>query len=430
MVMRAGARAEWHPLRHVMVHEPGIEVFFALLSPTAHLYERFFNLSQARSEHRQLAAMLHDTYGVRVSRLRDVVVERAAENRDFFANLADLAAQRLSWRCIGEACDLPPRIRRELEQPFALAERDPDHLLDIVILNPAVVHTKDRIFAELAAPLYNLYFMRDQQAATDRGLVQSRMASPQRYPETDLCELALSAVEARPVHRVQKGRFEGGDFIPAGDWALIGLGSRTSRAGIEELLASALSFDEVAVVRQPHHPLVGGHDPMIAMHLDTYFNIAADGVAVANPLLLQNATVEIYRRTGQDYEKSGVETTLDAYIREKEFSVVEVTTLEQLCYASNFLCVRNGQCICPDTAQIAPEVLERLREKATGNPRKYAPLLAQAERDFAMLRREAEFFPHKQAVYAHGLEMNTVHLTHATGGYGGAHCMTCVLRRG
>ena len=57
--MQAGARAEWHPLRHVLVHEPGIEVFFALLSPQHHLYERFFDQGQARQEHRQLCDELH-----------------------------------------------------------------------------------------------------------------------------------------------------------------------------------------------------------------------------------------------------------------------------------------------------------------------------------------------------------------------------------
>ena len=35
-------------------------------------------------------------------------------------------------------------------------------------------------------PLSNLYFMRDQQAVTDRGIVMSRMSKPQRMREPEI----------------------------------------------------------------------------------------------------------------------------------------------------------------------------------------------------------------------------------------------------
>ena len=43
------------------------------------------------------------------------------------------------------------------------------------------------------------------------------------------------------------------------------------------MLQSGLGFDEVGVVHQPSHPLILGEqrDPMIDMHLDTYFNVAS-----------------------------------------------------------------------------------------------------------------------------------------------------------
>ena len=63
------------------------------------------------------------------------------------------------------------------------------------------------------------------------------------------------------------------------------------------------------------------------------------------------------------------------------------------------------------------------------DPEKYGRLLSQAEHDYQLLGTGAGFFPHKKAVYAHGLEMTTVLLNNATGGYGGAHCMTCVIAR-
>ncbi|MDT8357085.1 MAG: arginine deiminase family protein, partial [Methanomicrobiaceae archaeon] len=231
------------------------------------------------------------------------------------------------------------------------------------------------------------------------------------------------------VHRVRDGLFEGGDFLPAGKIAFLGVGSRTNPAGAAELLSCGLGFEEVVLVRQPLHPLVTGYDPMIAMHLDTYFNIAADGVAVASPLLLKGAVVERYAREGEGYVRAGEATTLDLLIAELGFSCIEITTLEQLCYSSNFLCVRDGECISPDAHQLAPVVMERLSERAAQNPGKYGALLAQAEHDYRLLLSDSEFFPHKKEVYAHGLEMTTVHLANATGGYGGAHCMTCVLER-
>ena len=427
--MRAGARAEWHRLQHVLVHEPGIEVFFALLSPSAHLYERFFNHSEARDEHRSLVEVLRSSFGVHVHHLGPELVDHAGRDQAIFQALVRYAKARLGHDCTEDASDLPEKMREVLKAPIPLEDRDPQHLLEIGILNPTIQVSPEGVRTTLTRPLYNLYFMRDQQAATDQGMVQGRMGRAEREAEVDLCSIALDALHTPAVHRVREGRFEGGDFIPAGEIAFLGVGSRTSPAGAAELLSCGLGFEEVILVRQPRHPLVTGNDPMVAMHLDTYFNIAADGVVVASPHLLKDAVVERYARGRGAYEKVGEATTLDLLIRELGFSCIEITTLEQLCYSSNFLCVRDGECISPDAHQLAPVVMERLREKAAQNPGKYGALFAQAEHDYGLLSSEAEFFPHKKEVYAHGLEMTTVHLANATGGYGGAHCMTCVLER-
>lgn len=427
--MDAGATREWGTLKEVMVHEPGIEVFFALLSPSAHLYERFFNLDEAKREHRHLCSLLGETFGVRVASLSSTLVDRAREDPAFHRSLAALAASRLGRRCEDEGCGLPPALQREREEPLPLEERDATHLLEIIRLNPTLVHTQAGIRVELDRPFHNLYFMRDQQACTDRGMVLGRMARTEREGEAELTELALAAAGAAPVARIREGRLEGGDVMPAGTFALLGHGSRTSLRGAGELMDGGLGFDEVALVRQPSHPLVQGRDPMLAMHLDTYCNIAAEGVCVGNPDLLHAAQVEVYHRTSAGYEPAGIRTTLDSFMAERGFSIIEISTLEQLCYASNFLCVRNGVCIAPDTVRIAPAVLERLEAKARRSPQKYGALLGQAQRDYARLKADAEFFPHKKEVYARGLDMTPLSLTSATGGYGGAHCMTCVLRR-
>jgi arginine deiminase len=430
ITMDARATREWEPLRKVMVHEPGIEVFFALLSPSAHLYERFFNLNDAKTEHRHLCTLLRETHGVNVVSLSDALVTRARTDPAFHRDLAALAALRLGRQYENTGHGLPAGLQKEREEPLPLEERDAAHLLDIIRLNPTLIQSGAGMHVELARPFHNLYFMRDQQVCTDRGMVLGRMARREREGERDLTGLALEAAGAAPILRIREGRLEGGDVMPAGGFALVGYGSRTSRRGAEELMADGLGFDEVALVRQPSHPLVEGRDPMLSMHLDTYFNIPAEGLCVGNPALLHAAEVEVYHRTSAGYVPAGRTIRLDAYMTDRGFDIIGISTLEQLCYASNFLCVRDGECIAPDTARIAPAVLERLEEKAQQSPEKYRALLDQAHRDYARLRADAEFFPHKKEVYAHGLDMTPISLTNATGGYGGAHCMTCVMRRG
>lgn len=420
--MQPGAVAEWKRLRDVMVHEPGPEVFFALLAPSAHLYERFFDQGAAQEEHRQLCRVLHADYGVQVRRLRDEITAAAREDGPVRQALLDFAAERLGLVSRGAADDATI--------PTPLEERDAGHLFDIAVMNPVLTMHGGQVGTSLGQPLYNLYFMRDQQAATDRGIVRGRMARRARQGETVLSSIGIEAAGTPVVHQVAAGPFEGGDFIPAGAFAFVGTGSRTSPAGAADFLDGGASFDTAALVAQPRHPLLGGPDPMLLMHLDTWFNIAGDGIAVANPLLLAAADVKVVERDDREYRFAGRTATLDAYLKEQEFDVVPITTLEQLCYATNFLCINDRECLAPDTRALSRVVLERLGEKAAADPGRYGAIFDQACRDYRRLSVDAEFFPHKKEIYAHGLEMATATLTNATGGYGGAHCMTCVLSRG
>ncbi len=427
--MKAGARAEWHTLRHVMVHTPGIEVFFALLAPTMHLYERFFDRLEAVREHRHLTGMLHEDFGVTVHYLYEELRHHAAGNSEIRDRLIALAEARLERGCEGEICALPPKVQAEIVNPVPLSARDSNHLLDIITLNPLLTVTPRGVNTSLGRPLHNLYFMRDQQAATDRGMVTGSMATPERAFEVEVSSLGLRSLGASPISSITRGTFEGGDFIPFGDSALLGCGNRTTGPGIKELLANGLGFDEIAVVREPVHPLIRGHDPMVSMHLDTYFNIAAEGVAVGCPSLLENAQVDLYQMTSDGYQYRGEAGNLIDYVMSIGFDLIEISTLEQLCYAANFLCIRSGECVAPDTREIAPIVMKRLAEKDLQRPGVYGPLLAQAEKDYRRLSLNSTFFPDNSQVHAHGIVMTPITLTNATGGYGGAHCMTCVVKR-
>ena len=426
--MEPGARAEWDTLRHVLVHEPGIEVFFALLAPDAHLYQRFFNHHEARWEHRQLCDLLHNNFGVRVHHLKTTLMEEAGVPGAIRDSLVALAGRRLGDDRARMTAQGTEDVEGGTGSAVPLEERDPEHLFRIIVLNPALGHGRGG-HVRLVSPLHNLYFMRDQQAATDRGICMGRMATRERSEEVEVSALGLRALGVGPVHGVSGGRFEGGDFIPAGGFALVGCGSRTNPEGVRGLLAGGMGFDEVAVVREPRHPLIGGRDHMVNMHLDTYLNFPKEGVAVGSPALLREGRVTVFHRSGEGYERSGDHGTVLDYLREKEFDLIGITTLEQLCFSSNFLTVRDGACITPDAGTLAPVMLRRLSEKARADPGKYGRLLSQAEHDYQVLKADAGFFPHKKAVYAHGLEMTTAILTNATGGYGGAHCMTCVIAR-
>jgi arginine deiminase len=275
--------------------------------------------------------------------------------------------------------------------------------------------------------------MRDQQAVTDRGIVLSRMAKPQRRREPLVTGMLWEILGVPVVHELQEpGTFEGGDFMAMGTFALIGMGDRTDREGVRQMLASGTGFDEVAVVHQPAHPLLpdSDPDPMVNMHLDTYFNVASGGVVVGSRLLMRQAHVEVFFRDGDGYRKENTETDLCTYISQKGFDIIDLTTLEQLAYAPNFLCIRDGTILAVEVDQVAKNILGTLKVKSELDPGRYAALYAQAEDDYRFLKNEGQFFPHKKEIYQHGIDAYPIILKNLAGGYGAAHCMTCVLKRG
>src|SRR5207245_10374478 len=108
---------------------------------------------------------------------------------------------------------------------------------------------------QLDVPFANLFFMRDQQVASDLGLIVSTMSKPQRRMEPDITSTILEMAGAKIVKRVKApGTLEGGDFIPAGKIAMIGIGDRTNLNGASQVLRRGTNFDEVAVFHQQAHP--------------------------------------------------------------------------------------------------------------------------------------------------------------------------------
>jgi len=428
-------KAEWDPLRKVVVHTPGIEMFLSLLEPYASLYDRAFSRQEASREHERLEYTLKHEFKLDVLHLKDSILEAADKKPDVQEHLFKLAHESIQYQ--GDETEVK-LAREELEKNAKIL--DPEHFFNILLLNPVIDLKKGKgiraihLHVTEREPLGNLYFMRDQQAVTDKGIFLSRMSKPQRRNEPRLTSLLWEILDAKMAHMTQEpGTFEGGDFIPMKDFALVGLGDRTNRSGVNQMLKSGLGFNEVGVVHQPNHPLVPGdkRDPMIDMHLDTYFNVASSGVVVGSEVLLKKAKVEIYQHEAEGvYNKEDRETNLHDYIKEKGFDIVNITTLEQMSYASNFLCIKDGSILAVEVDRIVKKTLDNLASEARADPQRYGKLLEQAKKDYQNLKNEGQFFPHKKEIYQHDIDAYPINLENLTGGYGGAHCMTCALKRG
>lgn len=427
--MTARARAEWHPLRRVVVRAPQTEAFFGLLEPYASLYERVFSLRRARREHEELAETLRSGFGVQVQYLDQLLLQAAGRHAEVARELEARAVATVRFRGPGAA-----RARREFRE--SVHQLDREQLVETLVLSPEVRFERERgarsveSFTTLRQPLTNLFFLRDQQAVTDRGIVLGRLAKPQRRGETALTGFVWRASGERPVAPVERGTFEGGDFLPAGEFALVGTGDRTNATGVRELLAAGLGFDEVGVVHQPRHPLLDRADAMVNMHLDTYLNFPGDGVAVGYREMLEGARVDVYLRDSGAYHRSHTTRLLPYLERAHGFRVIGISTLEQLCYASNFLTIRDRSIVVPDVAKNAEKVLANLQRVAERFPHRYHRLFVRAAKEFGELRSEGRFFPHKLEAHDAGLASVQVPLENLTGAFGGAHCLTAVLERG
>lgn len=424
----ARALAEWHPLRRVVVRPPGMEAFFGLLEPYFSLYERVFSLSRARREHAELVETLRGGFGVQVGLLEEILLESAGRHPAVAEELFERVLRTVQFR--GTGAD---RARRDFRESIRLL--DGEQLVQTLILAPTVRLERSRgarsvsSYTTLQMPLTNLFFLRDQQAVTDRGIVMGRPSKPQRRRETEVTSFVWNAIGERPVATIRQGTFEGGDYYPAGDFALLGTGDRTNARGVREFLAEGVRVPEVAVVHQPRHPLLASPDPMVNMHLDTYLNFPGDGIAVGYRAMLEAARVEVYLRDSGEYHRSH-ETRLLPYLEKAHgFRVVGISSLEQLCYATNFLTIRDRTILVPDVARNAEKVLANLRHAAERQPARYFRLYLNAARDFGNLQSEGAFFPNKPEARELGIHAVKVSLENLTGAFGGAHCLTATVER-
>ena len=425
--------AEWEPLRKAVVHKPGIEMFFGLLDPGASLYERAFNQTAATEEHEKLVSALRGQFGVKAIGLLETIAHYVEKDKKAKVALVDTALSHIVFR--GDRRNVEAAKRELMSNIDAY---DPYFFLNIILLMPRMVLKKGRGISAIHInviernPLANLYFMRDQKAVTDKGVFLSRMSKPQRRHEPGFTRLLWEMMHLKIAHKTSSpGTFEGGDFMPMKEFALIGTGDRTNLSGVEQMLKHGQSFPEVGVVHQPSHPLIPSNkpDPMIDMHLDTYFNVAGSDVVIGSEMLLKRAAVDVYFKEGASYRKARKATNLLDYIKGKGFGIINLSTLEQLSYASNFLCIRDHKILAVKSNLIVKSVLKNLNFKAKLDRKRYGALLSQAKKDYQKFLISGQLFPRKREMCENGIDLYAVDLKNITGGYGGAHCMTVAIER-
>jgi len=268
-----------------------------------------------------------------------------------------------------------------------------------VHLRPSVVPNTRYAASYEISPVMNLYFCRDQQITTARGVVMGHMNSEQRAVETSILRFVLRKLGIEPIYEVTgEGRLEGGDFIPAGDTAFIGQGLRTNAEGVRQLLEhQVFGVPRVVVVKEPWRN-------QNQMHLDTYFNIIGPNLAVlveermdlrdAQGRVIQPARpdrrcrVDVYELGPDGYRLAQADGDFQAFLeQEMGFRLIPVSSDDQLRYAINFLCVGPNRILAVAGASAAYR--ERLR----------------------------------------GVNVTWMDFSNLTGGYGAAHCCVQVLHR-
>ncbi len=413
--------AEWDNLTDVLVHRPGIEIEYGMLAPKSFLYERAFNVEKAIEEHVLLENLLKEN-GVNLRLLEDVVVSKARESREFRADLENYVKDIVHF--YGKMDDV-----REASETLSknLEIIDERTLFHYMTLEPSIDLKKDyenmenypTVYSNI--PLANLYFMRDQQAVGSGGVIIGNMKRDQRSREPQITNFVFSKIfnEKRIYRTSNNGHFEGGDFMPAGSFCLIGTGSRTDINGAFEAMNSGMiDYDRIGIVTNPSYDF-SASDRMVNMHLDTYFNIAGDGLCVTSVYLAKKATISIYGKNEKNQYVKESESNLYDFMKSQDFEIIDLSIPEQQSYASNFLTLKDRKIISVNVN----EVIKRLLKNHAFN----GEVEGIISKEYSKLA--GNVFPVRKDVRDHGIDLINAELIELTGGYGGAHCMTAALNR-
>ena len=382
-------RAEYETARLVLMHTPGEEVFCGAMHPAAAL--KYMDVKRAGDEHRAYVEFLRNEAGAEVMTVREIL------ERTETGELREFASRFLTYSVRVLAAE--DRAAAEEYRWETLEQMTKDELIRVILLRPTL-HLRRSVRntgwrAEYALrPLMNLFYMRDQMINTPRGPVIGRMNSEQRAEEADVAEFCLRQMGIRAVHRVSdEGAYlEGGDYIPFGDRAFIGTGLRTTQEAVEEMMREdVMGHDCVVVVRDRKCK-------QNQMHLDTYFNVIDRDLATlgANRLKAERGsdewlTADVYERNGgRGYRMTEESVPFVEYLRREGVEIIPINLRDELRYGNNYLTV---------------------------SARRIVGVAGQSEELRGMLAER-------------GVRADWLDLSELTHGYGAAHCMTQVIRRG
>jgi arginine deiminase len=393
-----GVKAEWHKATDVLVSTPGYELFYGVIHPQAASFEDSFDPFLAIEEHKEFRNILVQE-GLNVINLSDVLLS----DHNILRSLAEISLEYVYLSDDGKH-----QIKSE---SYPIKQEVLDKLPDEVLLNLVLGKTQvcqivDKEmpshyhpFGYRVFPVTNHYFQRDPQITTDKGVVIGRMKNEVRFAENDIAEIIFNILGVTPVYRIKApGTLEGGDYIPAGDFALIGEGLRTNNLAIKQILENkVLGFPEIAVVHDPYKQ-------SDEMHLDTYLEFVGEKKAIiigdrinqngqkANPTKIPFVTIYNLDCNGNYVQQNDIEDklSLQDYLVSKGVQLIPISKELQLNYGLNILTLSDRRII-----------------SVKGVSDGYNSLLQKNDIDFV-----------------------EVDITNLAKGYGGPHCMTQVLKRG
>ena len=392
--MRASQPAEWDKARVVLLCQPSTETLFAILETNSANFLYPFDLKKAIEEHKNYRRKLEE-FEAKVYDVREMLINKCDDPGNL-RRLREFALNSVKYTFDGISDEDRELLLSNLRRTIDVLS--PEVLADIIILrpiiniryNPRALDPTTRFLSSYCLdPANNLYFMRDGMLTTKEGVVIGNFTLDVRKIENDIVELALRQMGIEPIYRVREpGHAEGGDFMPAGDFVLQGVGLLSDEDGVKQMLDNGVYGNvEVALVRDPT-------PGMEEMHLDTYFNFLGSKLALLSEDRMiegREPSVEIFEPVAEErvsYKRKG-KMTLKKYLEEKGFEIFKITVEEQRNFAPNFLLLEEKRII--GVKQAGESFEERLKE--------------------------------------YGVKADLLDFSALTGGYGGPHCMSQVILR-
>ncbi|WP_227379542.1 arginine deiminase family protein [Haladaptatus halobius] len=389
--------AEWDRLSTVRVHTPGIEVWAGTLDYETNLFEQMIPPERARAEHEKIISCLKDTC---------VEVHQLADDLETAGVLDDLIRESISEIDANSSADVEIII-----ETFNSREK-----LHLALAQVSMRQPKEEISSTsltIDQPLSNMYFQRDTTILGDKGPILCNMFEPVRQREVPIVRDAWEGIGADIIYEMDM-HVEGGEFLPAGEFALLGVSAnldgkehviRTSYAAGQELMDSgAIEYDEFVLVRAPlqaDREFRKEHDTgSRIMHLLGWVNIVAEDLIVLDADLARAANVDVYERHGDEYAKEHSSNLYDYLAEEKGFEIVDVSWSER--WPTNFLTIES-ETILP---LYEPDANGEYRSENNPTIEKLKELGVEILPDGAGIPRDA-----------------------LTNGGGGIHCMTTPLSR-